>query len=550
MFKKEQLSLLLPFIIVLIIACLYYPVRNFGFLNFDDDLYITNNALVLEGFSFSNCVQAFQRNLGGHYHPITWISHMIDLSLFGLHPGAHHIVNVFIHCINVILCFYLVLALLKDRRSAFIVSILFAVHPMRIESVAWLSERKDVLSMAFGLGSILCYLHSFKAHYKIWFAASLILFIVSLLSKPTFITMPVLLLLVDNWSGRTIEKRVLLEKLPYVFFAIVSALIVLFAQQSDGGLKSIDTISLVDRFSSVSVGYITYATKLFAPFYLGIFYPFKSYSVIIGILSASALFVITWILYFFRRSQKDLWHGWLWYLVSLVPMIGIVQIGGQSYADRWSYLPHIGILIALVSTLRKVSFFRSAYIWIVVAFYFSFLTYKNLPYWSDSKSIFAHTLEVSPDNFLAHTNLGNAFDAEGNLSQAAPHFEAAYRLNPTYPEASNNLGRLRASQQRFVEAESLFAEAVTRKPSFIIARYNLGLTKYELGRFYEAAQLWVKVFQDEPRYIQAQKSLSFLIQYQMDGLCGQLDQQSGEEKTLFFNDVKKIFGEDIKICNN
>lgn len=509
------------------IILLYLPVRNFGFLNFDDDLYITQNSLVLQGLSAVTAIQAFQQSLGGHYHPITWLSHMLDTSLFGMNPAAFHLENVFFHALNTILCFLLFVRIFSSWQKAFVLAVLFGVHPMRIESVAWLSERKDVLSMSLGLTAIIMYITWKHSEALRWYVASLICFVLSLLAKPTFMTLPALLLLIDGLRREPITWKSIFDKIPYGIFSCLIAWLVVYTQNVDGGLKSFAEVSLVNRLSSVCVGYITYAVKFFLPLNIGIFYPFRIIEPSVAIAALVVLLMITSAAYYVRNHRPEVWLGWIWFLVSLVPMIGFIQIGGQSYADRWSYLSHLGILIACVAFFSRYHFFSSKFFWLVPTLYFATLTWWNLPFWKDSISIFSHTLDVSPNNFMAHTNLGNALDAAGNLAEATPHFEAAWRLNPLYPEALNNYGRVKASQNNFIEAHELFQSAVDIKPSFIIARYNLGLSHFELGRIVDSAQEWLRILEQQPDHQQALQSLLFLYEHNQRQLCDQFI-QSGQ----------------------
>jgi hypothetical protein len=535
--KKELLRTLALVCLSVCIILLYIPVRNFEFLNFDDDLYITQNSLVLQGLSGHTALQAFQQSLAGHYHPLTWLSHMLDTSLFGMNPGAFHLENVLFHALNTGLCFILFASIFSSWQKAFVLAALFGVHPMRIESVAWLSERKDLLSMSLGLTTIISYVRWKLSTKGIWLAASLLCFILSLLAKPTFLTMPALLLLIDGLRGERITWKSILDKIPYGILSCLMAWLVMHTQNADGGLKSLEVVSLSNRLSSACVGYLTYAGKFFFPFGIGIFYPFRIIDPSIAIGAAVILLILTGSAYYVRKHTPEIWLGWIWFIVSLLPMIGLIQIGGQSYADRWSYLSHIGILIACITFFSRYKFFSSKYFWILPTLYFASLTWWNLPFWKDSISIFSHTLEVSPDNFMAHTNLGNALDAAGNLTDATPHFEAAWKLNPLYPEALNNYGRVKASQNNFSEAHALFQKAVEIKPSFIIARYNLGLTHFELGRIVDSAHEWLLVLEQQPHNQQAMQSLQFIHQHNLGQLCDQL-MHSG---TTAYNDFQQLW---------
>jgi len=480
--------------IVLVVFILYSPVSSFTFLNFDDDVYISANPHVISGITRENITWAFSETRGGHWHPLTWVGHMANVTLFGLDPGKHHIVNAIIHAINAGLVFLIVIQFSQAFGLAIFAALIFGCHPMRLESVAWLSELKDVLSMFFALLTILFYAKYF-GRPGIWrYLLVALTFCLGLLCKPTILTLPVLLLLLDYWPlnrigpSITTRKRVIhciLEKLPLLALSFTIIAITSYAQSSEGSVVSFQTIPLSDRISGAMVSYLAYTSKLFLPLGLGIFYPIQTYSPGVGTGAFLGLMAISWLLTNNFRGTPSLAVGWLWFLIALSPVIGLIQFGGQAYADRWSYLPHFGLILGL-AYWAKDKFMNwpkvrvSGCCCAVLACFC--LTHNQLPNWKDSISIFSHTLDVSPNNFMAHTNLGSALDQSGDLDKAAPHYEEAYRLNPTYPEAINNLGILRARTGRLREAVELFQKALKIRPNFSVAQANLDLALRQLGK--------------------------------------------------------------------
>jgi tetratricopeptide (TPR) repeat protein len=546
--QKKVLSSLIPiFLIVTLTLSIFWQVQTFEFLNFDDGLYITDNQITKNKFSSENLKVIFTSNLGGHYHPITWLSHNIDVNLYGLNSGKMHLMNLFIHSINAILCFYLLFLLLNNLYTSALIAIIFTIHPMRIESVAWLSERKDVLSTCFGLFSLILYFNYLKNDKKLYFyILSFIFFCLSLLSKPTFVTLPILLLLLEYTKSGRISFRSLFDKIPFIIASSAIAIIVLYTQKLDGGLSNYSSFSSLDRFSNIFSNYIIYFFKFFTPLNLGIFYPFKSIPITYGICACFLFLLINYLIIKNRQKYSLIFLGWIWYSVTLLPLVGIIQIGGQSYADRWSYIPHIGVLVLFFSFL-EIKFKKYVnYVAIILTIYFSSITYINLPNWKESESIFRHTLKVSPDNFMAHTNLGNALETKGDLNQAAYHFKEAYRLNSTYPEANNNIGILKASEGKIAEAKNYFLRAVELNPKFETAKYNLSLSYFDLGEYLLSSQTLIQILSNNNYNSQALNSLRYLISNRESNLCEQLNTIENGEKANLIEKIYKFLN--IKIC--
>ena len=493
--NDKFLACLAALLLLAIVVGTFAQVRSFEFLNFDDPEYVVNNQFVNSGLSYANIKRAFLETHGAHWHPLTWISHMADCELFGVTPGPHHLVNLAFHSMSVLLLFGLLLRILpfsgrSQLTCSFFIAAVFGVHPLRIESVAWVSERKDVLSVFFALLTLHAYSSYSKHRSRLSYCAAFILLTLGLLAKPMLVSLPILMLLLDYWPlGRTPlggtgeTKRwltLLAEKLPFFALSFASCIAAILSQNAGGGLRSLSEASLNERFAGAFVGVLGYAGKLFWPASLGLFYPAQHYppgvgaGAVLGLLAVTALCARQW------KTQPYLLFGWLWFIVAILPVAGFIQIGGQSIADRWTYLPHIGLLIAIGAWTLDVAF-TSSRAWRIlptaftIVFACAYYTHEQLPHWRDSESIWSHTLEVSPDNFMAHTNLGTALDLANRLDEAEPHYVEAMRLNPTYPEALNNLGSLRARQNKFDEARTLFEKALAIRPDFPVAQQNMAL---------------------------------------------------------------------------
>jgi tetratricopeptide (TPR) repeat protein len=561
--------LLAPLLIICTILTVFWQVSGFEFINFDDPDYVSENPFVIAGLTRASIAWAFSNTLTGHWHPLTWLSHMLDCHLFGLNAGAHHVVNLIFHICNSLLLYRLLVTTTGARGAAFFVALVFGVHPLRIESVVWVSERKDVLSVFFGLISLNLYVWFTRTRSATAYTLVCVAFVLSLLSKPTFVTLPAILILVDvfplqRYRGGALARTglknsvvakfdqvaarisstgaedifetgsscwpLIREKLPLFFISGIFCGVALVGQFLGGGLQSTSAYPLPDRIASGVVGYTIYLYKLFAPVGLGIFYPFQAYP--LGVTCAAGLLLVTLtaLAYSQLRFRPYIFVGWLWFVVTLLPMAGFIQIGGQSMADRWTYLPHIGLIIAVVWSVRDLLAAKpQAHIALacgaVVAL--ASVTMVNLPHWRASIPLFLHTLDVSPHNFMAHTNVGDAYLKKNDFDAAEPHLEAAVQLAPHYPEALNNLGVVYAHRERYVEAVRLFSRALFQRPSFTTARYNLGLVQSRLGKTISALNEWVTVMSQHPSYEQARESASSILAFAEQGECATILRSEG-----------------------
>ena len=518
--------------LALAVGFVFSPIGNFEFINLDDNDYITGNPHVNSGLSWANVHWAFTEFRSGHWHPLSWVSHMIDVEMFGLVPGGHHLVSLGFHIANTVLVFLFFALATKQLLPAAFVALVFGLHPMRIESVAWAAERKDVLSLFFALVSINLYAAFTRQGGFTKFKGTLLYlcclgtFVLSLLSKPTLVTLPVLLLILDLWPLNRFQisslkwqtvRGPLLEKLPMLLISLGSSVVTVMAQDAEGALKTLSDYTLDARVSNALTSYLIYAGKLFLPFQVAIFYPFQLYAPGVGAGAFFGLVAASYLCWSARERHPYLFAGWLWFLVSALPTVGFIQFGGQAFADRWSYVPHIGLLAGVTwlfvgvfgDRLGQVGLRSVAPLLIAVCLW---RTTVNLPHWASSEKIFRHTLAVSPDNFMALNNLGVTLDEQGKIQEAGPLFERATLIKPTYSPALNNLGSFYARTGEILKARQLFERALASEPGLLLARYHLGLAYAETGEQIAGLLEWSRVLSADPNFQRAAMSFETVAQ--------------------------------------
>jgi protein O-mannosyl-transferase len=435
--------------LLLLAACiaLYSPVFHYPFINYDDDVYVTQNVHVQAGLTWDTAGWAFTSYDAANWHPLTWLSHAFDYQLFGDHAGWHHATNLFMHALNVVLLFQLLLRATGRLGPSLLVAAWFALHPLNVESVAWVAERKNVLSMFFLLLTLTAY--GWYARKPDWrrYLPIAILFSLGLMSKPMVITLPFVLLLLDYWPlDRTRTQaaersrqfwRLVAEKIPLFLLSAASAVLTLLAQQSGGAVRSTLTLSVGVRLENALIAYVRYLWKMLWPAQLALFYPHPG-DTPTGwqlVLSASLLIGISVFVYHFR-AKGYLVTGWLWFLGTLVPVIGIVQVGDAAMADRYAYFPLIGIFIMIAWGLPDLADkFQLSRVWraapaLGVTIALALATHSQLRYWSSSYEIWKHTLAVTKNNLIAHRNLAAALSDMGRPDEAFEHFKAEAELNP------------------------------------------------------------------------------------------------------------------------
>lgn len=477
----------------------FLPCLWNDFSNFDDPIYIIYNRHVHHGFSWSTIRWAFTSFYAANWHPITWLSHIADFTLFGPgQPWGHHLTGVLLHSVNVMLLFlFLSKATGSIWRSA-AAAILFGVHPLHVESVAWIAERKDVLNALFALLTLLAYVRwarDVDPRPKIWYFIALACFALSLASKAMSVTLPILLLLLDYWplqrlQSRAAIKRALLDKIPFALLALASCVVTIVAQRSGGAIKL--DVPLWVRFANAVVSVSRYLGKLFWPHDLIVFYPYDVPSPSTITLSVLLLICISVAAFSWRRSLPWLFVGWWWFLITLLPVIGLIQVGAQAMADRYLYWPSIGALIAVV-WLAVYAFNRVrlsvpvvASLTFLLAIALSAATVRQISFWKDSETLFNHALAVNSENSLAHLNLGVALADRGALADGLFHLHEATRLSPRDPDTHLNLGMAFDQKGEPAAAISEFQIALRLKPDYAKAHANLGIVFQKQSDFERA----------------------------------------------------------------
>jgi len=432
---------------------LYNPVNRHPFVNYDDDRYVTENAHIRQGLTGDTIGWSLTSTEQANWHPLTWMSHALDVSLFRLNPAGHHLTNVLLHVVNVCLLFLLLMWATKRLGPSLFVAALFAMHPINVESVAWVAERKNVLCTLFFFLGLLAYgWYAQKPGWKRYLVV-LVSFGAGLASKPMVITFPFVLLLLDYWplaradgANKTPWSRLVLEKLPLFALSVASAAITMLAQQSGGAVRSNTEFSFGVRIANAICAYAMYLWKMIWPSHLAPLYPHPGSSLPAWqvVLAAIILAIITTLVWRFR-SRRYLLVGWFFFLGTLVPVIGLVQVGEAAMADRYAYIPLIGIFVMIAFGSSDVAQqkswgFISAIPAAVALIALSFATYRQIGYWHSNEELWSHALAVTSNNFVAEDNLGGALILEGREEEAQAHFAAAARINPRDPMSHSNLG--------------------------------------------------------------------------------------------------------------
>ena len=460
----------LSLILFLGTAVLYFPTLDSAFVNYDDPAYVTSNAHVLRGLSWSNIVWAGTATIEANWHPLTWISHMTDVQFFGMNPRGHHVVSVMLHAFNVVLLFFVLRRATGNVLRSAVVAGLFAVHPLNVECVAWVAERKSLLSMLFLLLALAAY-----GWYATWYASTrsfwryavvAALFALGLAAKPMIVTLPLLLLVWDYWplqrfpsdrhasSARPAILRLIVEKIPLLALSAASAWITLYAQRVGGALGNTELLPLGQRLENAIYSYAAYLGKGIWPTGLAVFYPHPEGSLVLWKVLGAALFLvtITVLAWLYRDRHPYLLAGWSWYLLAMIPMIGVVQVGRQAMADRYAYLPFVGLFVIavwgaaeLLAQMKLSDFAQGAIAAAVLAAYAS-MAFLQINYWHNSYTLFSHALAVTSRNGIAEDNLGTALMEMGRPDLAQPHFEAAAEYIPQLSTAHYNLGVLQQQQ--------------------------------------------------------------------------------------------------------
>jgi tetratricopeptide (TPR) repeat protein len=550
---------------------LYFPVISFQFVNIDDWAYVTDNAHVKQGFSWKNVIWALHATYAGNWHPLTTVSHMLDCQLWGLRPGPHHFSNVLWHAANTLLLFVAWKRMTGAIWRSALVAALFAWHPLHVESVAWISERKDVLSAFFFLLSILVYAKyvervrcrlsqlnlkpsppsdftmqrsndstrqsvgqsarqsaapRFQFYVSSPYLLALACYALGLMSKPMVVTLPFVLLLLDYWplqrtklSGaelKSVVPRLVLEKLPFFILAGASSVVTFLAQKSGGAVVGLQNFPPSARLANAAISYTSYLAKTIWPDSLAVFYPFSgplpSWAIVAAVVlcafSASAILL--------AKKAPFYFVGWFWFFGTLVPVIGIVQVGSQAMADRYTYLPLVGVFVVIAwafydlvgrwtpATLRAGV--GAAVLAACVA-----LTALQLRHWKNSETLFDHAARVTRGNALAHFHLGYVLEADGKKSDSLTHYAEAIRINPGFIEARGRLAHGLQMQGQLDAAEQEYGTALMRNPMHAQSHYGLAEVLLKKGRMDEAVAHYSTALLADPNFAEAHYQLGILL---------------------------------------
>jgi Flp pilus assembly protein TadD len=473
-------------------TCLVYsPVRNFEFTNYDDREFVSENAHVRAGLTASGVAWAFTSTESLNWYPLTRLSQMLDVEMFGMDPGRHHLTNVFLHALSGVVLFLVLKRMTGSLWRSVCVAFLFLLHPLHVESVAWIAERKDVLSALFWFLTIWAYLAYIERPVAARYALMVAAFACGLMSKPMIVTLPLLLLLLDVWPLKRIApdvKKCVREKIPLVTLSIAVSVVTFFAQRQGGAMLL--HVPLLKRAENAAISYVAYLAQFFWPSKMAVFYPYPLswpwWQVAGAVAVLVAISILAWRVYAHRPYVAV---GWLWYLVTLLPVIGLVQVGEQSRADRYTYIPLIGIAMVLVWGLGELLATSPRAAQILAAtggVVCVLLTRTQLEYWRDSETLFRHALAVTEGNHLAHVNLASALAASGRNADATDQYRLALAIQPANATAHAGLGQALADQGQMDAAIAELSEAVQSRPAFGEAQFQLGSLLGRLGRTAEA----------------------------------------------------------------
>lgn len=518
-------------LLALSVFATYAGVRHCGFTDADDPHYVLSNPIVKRGLTWEGVRWAFTTGHAANWHPLTWLSHMLDVELFGLRPLGHHLSSVALHAANSVL---LLLALERTTRAFWrsaAVASLFALHPLRVESVAWVAERKDVLCAFFFFVLLLAYARYVERAGVARYLAVAVSLALGLLAKPMLVTAPFVLLILDVWPlRRTRErgswKRITLEKLPLLVLVLLASVATFLAQRSGGTVQSIDAIAIHVRVLNAVISYGAYVAQLLWPQGLCVYYPYPLGSQLVPFaVSVSALAVITTLALRERSRRPYLLAGWLWFAGMLVPVIGIVQVGSQAHADRYTYLPSIGLTLALVWLVADLLSLSRAPRWLGPALVvtalapLAALAHRQVAYWRNSEALFTRALSVTRDNAFMHHALGNFLIERGRVDDGLTHLNESLRLAPSFAYPHNGLGAALYTRGNLDQAELHLARAIELDPRYSVPRYNLGLVFERAGRTDEALASYRVAVELDPWNAAGHARLARLL-----GARGQLDQ--------------------------
>jgi protein O-mannosyl-transferase len=539
--SEKYQGIMAVLLLVAMVLLLYWPVAGYDFIDMDDNLYLLENPGIQKGISREGISWAMTTLYTTNWHPLTWLSLMADYELHGLNAAGYHVHNLLLHILNAVLLFLVLRRMTRETWKCLTVAVLFAVHPLNIESVAWIAERKNLLSTLFWILTLFAYVRYTERPGWMRYTPALLLFALGLTAKPMLVTLPFVLLLLDYWPlrrfspagrwndesgpahGRFVLWPLLKEKIPFFLLSLCSGLITLYAAKTGGTVKSMAAFPLAGRIENALVAFVSYLDKTFRPVDLVIFYPYPTTGHPLW-QSAAALLLLTAVTVFValkRKKHPYLITGWFWYLITLLPVIGIIQVGLQSMANRYAYIPLIGIFVLAAWGMpdllkagagRRVLPLAAALLILI----FSFSTWSQLPHWQNSEAAFRYALQATENNFIAHNGMGRIWQIRGDITKARLHYQEALRIQPGYAEVHSNLAVILFNEGRIAEAEKGFREALRYKPNLVEAHNNLGMALVRQNKFQEAAAHFTRALELKPGYALARGNLERLAKDRKD----------------------------------
>jgi protein O-mannosyl-transferase len=567
--QQKHLAVFIILMLTILILAVYWQVQRHQFIDYDDQMYVTGNYRIQSGINFKSITDTFTDIHTSNWHPLTMMSHMLDWQLFGDNAGGHHWTSVIIHIINTILLFLLFRNLTGAIwRSAFIAA-LFAIHPINVESVAWIAERKNVLSTFFWISTMLFYGWYVKNPSWKRYLLVILCFALGLMSKPMLVTLPFVLLLLDYWPlNRTAintqnkdrtetalpntDKRykissLLLEKVPLFVLTAISIGITFYAAQAAKAVATTDSALLAKRISNAIVSYGLYIKKLFWPIDLAAFYPLNfNIPVWHIVLAASLIIIITILACGYFRQYPYLPVGWFWYLGTLVPVIGIVQVGSQAMADRYAYVPCIGLFIIIawggnqiLSKIRSTKIF-TAIVFISIVIMFTIVSYNQVKIWKNTVTLFEDAIKSNSENYLAYNALGLAAAGQGDYEKALYYYYMALKINPKYELAYNNAGIILSKMGKLSDAIKCYEKAININIRSATSHHNLGIVLMLTNNVAEAISQFNKALELKPDYIDAHNSLGIAL----------LKMGNVQEAIMHFNKALQLNPKDEEVRKN
>ncbi|MFA5293260.1 MAG: tetratricopeptide repeat protein [Phycisphaerae bacterium] len=501
----------------------YYQVCGHDFISYDDAVYVSQNPNVQAGVKLKTIQWAFTSGYAANWHPLTWISHMLDWQFFGSNPAGHHLTNLVFHILNTLLLFVVLKQMTSVLWQSAFVAALFALHPLHVESVAWIAERKDVLSAFFWLLTMAAYLRYVKNPGAAPYLLTLLTFALGLMSKPMLVTLPFVLLLLDYWPlerfQRRIPYRLIVEKIPLFFLSAVSSVVTFFVQWGSGALSPFIVTPLKFRVSNAVISYVGYIGKMIWPDRLAVFYPHlgQNLSILYIVMSAAFLLAVTIVILRFAKKRRYLVTGWFWYIGTLVPVIGFVQVGSQAMADRYSYITLTGLFIIIAWGIpdllakwryKKIVLTLSA---ILVISAVSICSYFQLRCWQNSLTLFQHALDVTEDNHIAHLHIAKYMCDEGKPDEGIREYKKYLRMRPDDADVISDLGAVLCRQGRLDEGISEYKKYLRIKPDNSNVLNDIGVALSRQGKLDEAVEYFNQSLRVKPDFAAAHANLGYAL---------------------------------------